>query len=94
MNNWMSDPFEYPDTPISQGKVLDKIALEDFFEKHGEWGRYKDYDGDGIGYRTIPGTDHPRAAYFHTRHRPQRYGRSTANAARLAAQYGTPASQV
>jgi 2-oxoglutarate/2-oxoacid ferredoxin oxidoreductase subunit alpha len=64
MNNWMSDPFEYPDTPISQGKVLDKIALEDFFEKHGEWGRYKDYDGDGIGYRTIPGTDHPRAAYF------------------------------
>src|SRR5690606_7026587 len=29
-----------------------------------EWGRYRDYDGDGIPYRTVPGTDHPRAAYF------------------------------
>ena len=64
MNNWMADPFEYPDTPIKRGKVLDKIALEDFFAEHGEWGRYKDYDGDGIPYRTLPGTDHPRAAYF------------------------------
>ena len=64
MNNWMSDPFEYPDKPINQGKVLDKIALEDFFAEHGEWGRYKDYDGDGVPYRTLPGTDHPRSAYF------------------------------
>ncbi len=44
--------------------MLDKTALEDFFAEHGEWGRYKDYDGDGIPYRTLPGTDHPRAAYF------------------------------
>ncbi len=64
MNNWMADPFTYPDKPINQGKVLDKTALEEFFAEHGEWGRYKDYDGDGIGYRTLPGTDHPRAAYF------------------------------
>ncbi|MAS36197.1 MAG: ferredoxin oxidoreductase [Anaerolineaceae bacterium] len=64
MNNWMADPFQYPDQPINRGKVLDKIALEEFFAAKDEWGRYKDYDGDGIPYRTVPGTDHPRAAYF------------------------------
>ncbi|MBZ0300018.1 MAG: 2-oxoacid:acceptor oxidoreductase subunit alpha, partial [Anaerolineae bacterium] len=64
MNNWMAEPFQYPDQPINRGKVLDKIALEDFFAEKGEWGRYKDYDGDGVPYRTLPGTDHPRAAYF------------------------------
>lgn len=64
MNLWMSDPFKYPDQPINHGKKLDKISLEEFFATHGEWYRYKDYDGDGVGYRTVPGTDHPRAAYF------------------------------
>ena len=64
MNNWMSDPFTYPTEPLNRGKVLDKETLEKFIADKGEWYRYKDYDGDGIGYRTIPGTDHPRAAYF------------------------------
>ncbi|MFN8375855.1 MAG: 2-oxoacid:acceptor oxidoreductase subunit alpha [Anaerolineae bacterium] len=64
MNNWMGEPFAYPTTPINRGKTLDKIQLEEFFAKYGEWYRYKDYDGDGVGYRTVPGTDHPRAAYF------------------------------
>lgn len=64
MNNWMSDPFAYPTEPIQRGKLLDKDKLEQFLQEHGDWGRYKDYDGDGVGYRTIPGTDHPRAAYF------------------------------
>jgi 2-oxoglutarate/2-oxoacid ferredoxin oxidoreductase subunit alpha len=64
MNLWMSRPFTYPDQPINRGKTLDKIDLEEFFAEHGEWYRYKDYDGDGVGYRTIPGTDHPRAAFF------------------------------
>jgi 2-oxoglutarate ferredoxin oxidoreductase subunit alpha len=64
MNNWMSDPFNYPDIPLNRGKVLDKDTLEEFIAEKGEWYRYKDYDGDGIGYRTVPGTDHPRAAYF------------------------------
>lgn len=64
MNLWMSDPFEYPDKPINRGKTLDKISLEEFFAEHGEWYRFKDYDDDGIGYRTVPGTDHPRAAFF------------------------------
>lgn len=64
MNNWMSDPFAYPDEPVHRGKTLNLNDLVKFIEDKGEWYRYKDYDGDGIGYRTIPGTDHPRAAYF------------------------------
>jgi 2-oxoglutarate ferredoxin oxidoreductase subunit alpha len=60
MNNWMSDPFQYPTTPIQRGKVLSKEDLD----KLGGFARYKDVDGDGIGYRTLPGTPHPAAAYF------------------------------
>ena len=60
MNNWMSDPFEYPTAPIKRGKVLTKEDLD----KLGGFARYKDLDGDGVGYRTLPGTDHPAAAYF------------------------------
>ena len=60
MNIWMSDPFAYPEQPIDRGKVLDADALE----KVSDWGRYEDVDGDGIPYRTLPGTKHARAAYF------------------------------
>jgi len=61
MNNWMSDPFPYPETPIRRGKVLGAQELRDLGSK---WGRYLDVDGDGIPWRTLPGTDHPDAAYF------------------------------
>jgi 2-oxoglutarate/2-oxoacid ferredoxin oxidoreductase subunit alpha len=60
MNNWMSDPFPYPEKPIERGKVLTKQDLD----RLGSFGRYQDVDGDGIPYRTLPGTDHPAAAYF------------------------------
>ncbi len=60
MNNWMSEPFEYPEKPINRGKVLNANRLEDL----GEFARYQDVDGDGIPYRTLPGTNHPKAAYF------------------------------
>jgi 2-oxoglutarate/2-oxoacid ferredoxin oxidoreductase subunit alpha len=60
MNNWMSDPFPYPEKPITRGKVLGKEDLE----RLGGFARYKDIDGDGVGYRTLPGTEHPNAAYF------------------------------
>jgi 2-oxoglutarate ferredoxin oxidoreductase subunit alpha len=60
MNNWMSDPFKYPEAPINRGKVLSKADLE----RLGSFARYKDVDGDGIGWRTLPGTEHPAAAYF------------------------------
>jgi 2-oxoglutarate ferredoxin oxidoreductase subunit alpha len=60
MNNWMSDPFTYPETPMDRGKVLTKEDLD----RLGSFARYKDVDGDGVGWRTLPGTDHPAAAYF------------------------------
>lgn len=60
MNNWMADPFEYPTRPIHRGKVLTAQDLNPL----GGFARYKDVDGDGVGYRTLPGTDHPQAAYF------------------------------
>ncbi len=60
MNNWMSEPFEYPKEDIQRGKVL---TAEDL-TKLGGFARYKDVDGDGVGYRTLPGTNHPQAAYF------------------------------
>jgi 2-oxoglutarate ferredoxin oxidoreductase subunit alpha len=60
MNNWMSDPFAYPEKPIHRGKVLTKEDLN----RLGGFERYRDVDGDGIPYRTLPGTDHPKAAYF------------------------------
>ncbi len=61
MNLWISDEFDYPDAPFDRGKVLTAADLRD---RGGKWGRYVDEDGDGITYRTLPGTDHPLAAYF------------------------------
>ena len=58
MNHWMSDGFTYPTKPINRGKLLTAEKLEEL----GEWGRYKDVDGDGIAYRTIPGDGLP--VYF------------------------------
>ena len=60
MNNWMAEAFQYPEKPIQRGKVL---TAEDL-DKLGGFARYKDVDGDGVGYRTLPGTDHPKASYF------------------------------
>jgi 2-oxoglutarate ferredoxin oxidoreductase subunit alpha len=61
MNNWMADPFPYPEKPFERGKVLDTEGVERLKET---WGRYRDLDGDGIPWRTVPGTPHPKAAYF------------------------------
>jgi len=60
MNNWMSDAFKYPTKALDRGKVLTAADLT----KLGKFERYRDVDGDGIPYRTLPGTDHPLAAYF------------------------------
>ncbi len=60
MNNWMSDPFPYPDKPMARGKVLS----EDDVRRLGGFERYRDVDGDGIPYRTLPGNRAPNAAYF------------------------------
>ncbi|MBI4903496.1 MAG: 2-oxoacid:acceptor oxidoreductase subunit alpha [Acidobacteria bacterium] len=60
MNTWMADPFTYPKREFDRGKVLDAEALD----KVQEFARYRDVDGDGIPYRTLPGTPHAKAAYF------------------------------
>lgn len=59
MNNWMSEPFDYPAEPLKRGKVLsaEEVEAQGF-------ARYKDIDGDGIPYRTLPGNESPRSAYF------------------------------
>ena len=61
MNNWISEPFDYPSKPLDRGKVLTAADLE---RLGGEFARYRDVDGDAIGWRTLPGTLHPKAAYF------------------------------
>ena len=60
MNLWMTAPLPYTERAIDRGKVLDAEALA----RVTEWARYRDVDGDGIPYRTLPGTADPRAAYF------------------------------
>ncbi|MFW6068681.1 MAG: 2-oxoacid:acceptor oxidoreductase subunit alpha [Chloroflexota bacterium] len=59
MNNWMTERFDYPDAPLQRGKVL---TAEEVKEKG--FARYKDIDGDGIAYRTLPGNENPMSAYF------------------------------
>ena len=60
MNYWTADAFPYPEAPIARGKVLNAEDLE----RLGGFSRYKDVDGDAVGYRTLPGTNHAKAAYF------------------------------
>ncbi|MDM8519898.1 2-oxoacid:acceptor oxidoreductase subunit alpha [Anaerolineales bacterium HSG6] len=59
MNQWMTPPFEYPDKPMNRGKVLNAEQLSAIQD----YGRYRDVDGDGIAYRTLPETNHPSAAF-------------------------------
>ncbi len=64
MNVHQCDPIEWDDNRVyDRGKVLDEQQLNDLSER---WGRYLDVDGDGIPYRTIPGT-HPEKGAFFTR---------------------------
>ncbi|MHC4923693.1 MAG: 2-oxoacid:acceptor oxidoreductase subunit alpha, partial [Planctomycetota bacterium] len=59
---WATEPFPYPEQPIHRGKVLGEEELAGL--EAGGWGRYRDVDGDGIPYRTLPGTPGGRGAYF------------------------------
>ncbi|HVG94001.1 MAG TPA: 2-oxoacid:acceptor oxidoreductase family protein, partial [Planctomycetota bacterium] len=78
MNLWMSDPFPYPTKPLRRGKVLDDagvLAMKD-------WGRYKDVDGDGVPYRTLPGTPgEGKGAFFSRGSGHDEHGRYTESGA-------------
>ncbi|MDP1817609.1 MAG: 2-oxoacid:acceptor oxidoreductase subunit alpha [Leadbetterella sp.] len=61
MNEHMCPPFKWDDSrKYNRGKVLNAKELE----AAQDWGRYKDVDGDGIPYRTLPGTHPTKGAYF------------------------------
>lgn len=61
MNDWVCDPFKWDDKRRhDRGKVLSAAELDAAVE----WGRYRDVDGDGIPYRTIPGVHPNKGAYF------------------------------
>ncbi len=62
MNDHVCLPMTWDDNrQYQRGKVLDKEKLESLT---GKWGRYLDIDGDGICYRTYPGTHPEKGAYF------------------------------
>ena len=65
MNRWACGGFEYPETPMDRGKVLRTQAELDAIENYG---RYRDVDGDGIPYRTLPGSGLEPMLYRGTGH--------------------------
>tara|TARA_B100001250_G_scaffold264375_1_gene227944 strand:+ start:1779 stop:3611 length:1833 start_codon:yes stop_codon:yes gene_type:complete len=61
MNDWTCPEFEWDDNrKFDRGKVLSKDDLDNLES----WGRYLDVDGDGIPFRTLPGTHPEKGAYF------------------------------
>ncbi|HJS47185.1 MAG TPA: 2-oxoacid:acceptor oxidoreductase subunit alpha [Gemmatimonadales bacterium] len=66
MNEWVVDELAWDDARVpDRGKVLSAEDLEEFRERRSiPWGRYQDVDGDGIPWRTIPGTHPTLGGYF------------------------------
>ena len=61
MNEWLTEPFKWDDTrKLDRGKVMTAAELE----AGADFGRYKEVDGDGIPYRTYPGTHPTKGGYF------------------------------
>jgi 2-oxoglutarate/2-oxoacid ferredoxin oxidoreductase subunit alpha len=60
MNLWIADEFQENEKPFDRGKVLSAEGLNHV----DSFARYADVDGDGIPYRTLPGTHHTKAGYF------------------------------
>lgn len=62
MNVHMTDKITWDDShQYDRGKILSSEDLDNLSER---WGRYKDVDGDGIPYRTIPGVHPTKGTYF------------------------------
>jgi 2-oxoglutarate ferredoxin oxidoreductase subunit alpha len=78
MNDHISEPLVWDDgTRYDRGKVLDSAALN----SNGRFGRYKDLDGDGIPYRTIPATDLTHGAFTTRGSSHDEYARYTEDSA-------------
>ena len=78
MNEWLSEPFEWDDSRrMDRGKVVEFDDLE----AGREFGRYLDVDGDGIAYRTYPGTHPTRGAFFTRGSSKDAYARYTEDGA-------------
>jgi 2-oxoglutarate ferredoxin oxidoreductase subunit alpha len=78
MNQHMCKPFQWDDTRnLDRGKVMSAADLD----AAKDWGRYLDVDGDGIPYRTYPGTHPTKGAYFTRGTSRDRYARYTEEAA-------------
>ena len=61
MNDHMTPAFKWDDSrKYQRGKVLTAEQLDAL----PQWGRYRDVDGDGIPYRTLPGTHPTKGSYF------------------------------
>ena len=60
MNLWVSDELKTVSGDYKRGKVLTAEQLNEL----DSFNRYEDRDGDGIPYRTLPGTKHMNAGYF------------------------------
>ena len=65
MNRWSTAGFEYPDIPMDRGKV---IRSQEQMDAISNYGRYRDVDGDGIAYRTLPGSGLDPILYRGTGH--------------------------
>ena len=65
MNRWSTAGFQYPDSPMDRGKVL---RTREEIDAVANYGRYRDVDGDGIPYRTLPGSGLDPILYRGTGH--------------------------
>jgi 2-oxoglutarate/2-oxoacid ferredoxin oxidoreductase subunit alpha len=72
MNDWLVEPLEW-----NEGRRYDrgKVMTAEMLEAGVEFGRYLDVDGDGIPYRTYPGTHPTRGAFFTRGTSKDRYAR-------------------
>ena len=65
MNRWKTSGFKYPDMPMDRGKV---IKTQKEMDSIPNYGRYRDVDGDGVAYRTLPGSGLDPILYRGTGH--------------------------
>jgi 2-oxoglutarate ferredoxin oxidoreductase subunit alpha len=74
MQDWLTEPFRWDDSRrMDRGKVMTRAMLD----AGRDFGRYLDVDGDGVPYRTYPGTHPAKGGYFTRGTTKDRYARYT-----------------